>query len=324
MEGVVHGAASGFASRSWVGEGNAFEAHALRGARQTNAAGAIRFGWKVQKEEDAARRGDRFLQFDPVGAKVRRRHGDAGEDEHQRREIPYRHRAVDDAIGHQHSDVNGADAERAIGDGRGHEHDRQTETLAPERLAAAHGEPIPFLLAGAKALHRRDIAHGLFHRVRGRRPGGALVLVGAAQRSGERKRDEKSHRHRKPGDPHQFRHHIAIRILHDVKADDGAEQHEERLQRELVDEPRQQRHVVQHAVNAVADALVVQCRHRQPAEAPKEACAQAVRQALRQPHMHQELEQAPHAAALAVAGAELVFGLRGGVVSLQECGTPRT
>ena len=92
----------------------------------------------------------------------------------------------------------------------------------------------------------------------------------------------------------------------------------QRVECELVADFRHLRSVVEHAIDRIADALVVQRRHRQPRQAGKEPSAQGVGQALGEADVDQVLGDSPKATSRTAAGTDLVLALGGGVGAAKE------
>ena len=301
-----------------VGKADVRHADAATHAGEKPSTRARLFGFVVGEEEHPPGRRHRLLQLDPDRPEVARRTGDAVVHAQKHREVADRHDAVDDPVGHENGHVDGRNAGHRRGNGRRDDDHRDRVALAQERLPAAFGEARLLLLARAEALHRGDAAHGLLHRIRRRGTGGALVLVGPTQRSGEGEGRDEGDRNGRPGDPDQLRRHLPVGILQDEEVEGGTEQHEERLRRHPVGEIRCHRRVVEHAIDAVPGALIVQNGHGQVRQPVEEPGAKAIGERLRQPHVDHELRQTPQAPGPAEAAADLVLGLRGSIATFEQ------
>ena len=261
-DGELHGDVPQGLAAIGIAEVHLLERKALADGRQGRAADAIFVALQIQVEEHAPRCGHRFLQLDPERAEGGCGLHDAPEQAEQHEEIARRHLAGDDVVGNQHRHPKRGRRHHAEYRHQQQDHHGQVEALPQEGFAAAGGEPIRLLLHAAEALHRVDVVHGLFHGVGGGGTGGALALAHAAQQGGEGERDGETQRERGPGDPDEFRRHVAVGVVDEIEVDRRADDDEERHQRKLVADVRQRWRVVQHAVDGIADALIVQRRHR--------------------------------------------------------------
>ena len=295
------------------------DAGAYGGERPPALAGFL--GFVVGEEEHPACRRDGLLQLDPDSPEVRCGTGDAVVDPDQHGEIAHGHGAVDDPVGNQDGHVDCGNAADSPGDRCGGDDDGEGVALAQERLVAAASEALLLLLPRAQALYRGDAAHGFLHGVGRCGTGRALVLVGAAQRPGKRKRRDEGDRDRRPRHPDEFRGHVAVGVLQDVEVDGRAHRHEERPGSHPEREIRRHRRVVEHPVDAVPGTLVVEYRHRQMRQAVEEPRPQAVGERLGEPNADHEFDQSPQTARPAAPLADLVFRLGGGIAPLQESGT---
>ena len=161
-----------------VGEAGTFESYAAPNVIDRDTADAILFGRIVEEKEDAANRRDDVLQLDPPGAEISRGNGDTPEHTDKDREVARRHRAFYDGVRDKDGHVYARDAEGRTNDQR-HNTDHEDGVAFPqEGLAASFRKAPVFLLAGAEALDRGDIAHGFLHGIGRGRASRALVLVG--------------------------------------------------------------------------------------------------------------------------------------------------
>ena len=188
--------------------------------------------------------------------------------------------------------------------------------MATEGFRAGAGEALPRAPLRAVALHRGDVGQILLHAIGGGGAGGAAGLARPSGEAGHRRGEQKRHRHGGRGQPHQLRNHLAIAVVDERHGHQSAHHGDGRHQREIEADALDGRRVVHGAVHAVADALIVQHRHRQPHQPPEQLRAQAVGHALHQADVAQEVRQAPHAARQGPASADHVLGLRGGILPL--------
>ena len=169
-------------------------------------------------------------------------------------------------------------------------------------------EATALLLVAAEALHRQDVAHALLDVAGGHGAGGATRLAATAHEPGPRRDGEPLQRQDEEREVDHLRG-VAVVEGHHQQDHEGGEDGEHRRHDELVEDVGERRRVVHHPVEAVADALVVQHRHRQCLDAFEQLRAQQVVQRLGEAQLQAELDEAEDAGELAERGVGLVLGL---------------
>ena len=185
-------------------------------------------------------------------------------------------------------------------------------------LPARRAERFALALLHVVALHGRHIGHVLLDAVGGRAAGAAARLAGAPRNAGEGAGEKQRERQDRRRQPDQLGNLVAEAVVHHVDRRRRAEHRDHRHQREVEADALDRRRVDHRAVDAVADALIVEHGHRQARQAPEQARAQTVRDALHQADVAQQVGQPPDAASHRPAGADHVLRLRGRVFALGE------
>ena len=261
---------------------------------------------------------DVVLETDPEHAQGHCRAAQEAPEHEHGAEVARRHHAVDD-------EADQKDEERGLGDGvdgvahlrDDHPHQRHA-AKALEGFRAVLVEA-PLLFVAAQALHRQHVVHAFFDGAGGDRAGGPRRL--AAPPHDARKEARKNGVGGEHGqrDPEDLRHR-RIGRQHGHQRPQVEERGHDRRVRDLVEDLLHLRRVVHHPVHRVADALVLQLRHGEGADAAEQLRPQRVVEGLGEPRVQLELHVAPESAEGAVAAVDLVLRLRGVVVALRKAG----
>ena len=292
-----------------------FKGYLLPDRRQLDSAFPVIVRLVVDKEKDPSKGCYFGLQADPVDADFDCAAHEAKEDAKEHAEVARRHDIFDDPVSNGEGDIDRTD----YGSNRPqckqqnpHQHGDPFSLIG---FGAAFCKPLFFPLHAPQALHRADVAHGLFHGIGSGRAGRALGLMDAAQQTRGRVGNDKCHGQHGPGHPYDFRRHRAIGILHQIHVDQCAENRRKRQDRQIVAGMGYNRRIVEHAIYRVADALVVQSSHRQTGQPLKQAGAQLVGDALAHTNVNPVFDKTPDAAGTAVSLAYFVLRLNSLIAS---------
>ncbi len=264
-------------------------------------------------------RDGRVLQPDPERTQVHARRHDQQEVGEEHGEVAGRERAGDHQVGDVEEDEG---TEQDAGDRAREQGEEADPHQAPEGGEAGPAvvvEASALAALAPEALHREDVGEALLGGGRGGGAGLARAFGVLARQAGERQRRQEDQ-----GDEGE----AAERQQRMVAVDDGDhardQQHVERRRDRREQQPiaglGDARRVVHHAVDRIADALVVEGRHRKGVDALEEPRAVVVVEVLGEADGPAEVEVAEQPAGQAEACVGLVLRARGDVLTSRQVG----
>ena len=245
-----------------VDEAGAAHGHAFPNRRQRLAAEVVLRG-QVHHGEHTAHGGDVVLETDPdprkfLGAAPQLADHAEQDPEVPDRELPVEHHEQHVAEEEQLDDL----VEDAVYPTNAHPHER-LDAVPLERLAAVVAEPAPFLLVAAETLHREHVVHAFLDGARGQGAGGPGGLAASAHHGCEQGRDAEPERQDDHRHPEQFGNR-RVGAQHRQRGDQEQRDRHHRGMHDLVEDLVDLRGVVEHPVDGVPDALILQSGHGQP------------------------------------------------------------